>query len=319
MEKFDGMLTSIKCDQQSLTLTFEDDSSFAYAQKVWDWVNGADNHTFLMVTGRGDCGNHTHRTPYLVSSIAYDDERNIARLSATTGPWKDLVHSYELHVGSVPMSSDMGLEKRDYTKDASMSMAYDFQSNVKVKTGPVSGELVCKPCNINGKMKFEFIIKANLGIPVGFQFRMAPEGVFAQAALKLELASDYKSDKEVFKESVAKIPLSGISIPGNILTIGPVLDFQVGLEITGFEAAVSIQTGATATLPDTAVLQADLLNPSNNKFSSWVPKISTDPFTMQAKVSAYAQVFLDPALQLEAEALGKVALARIIQPTMSVN
>ena len=49
MEKFDGMLTSIECANDQLTLAFEDDATFAYAQNVWDWVNGADNHSFIMV------------------------------------------------------------------------------------------------------------------------------------------------------------------------------------------------------------------------------------------------------------------------------
>lgn len=67
MEKFAGMLTSVECTPQDMTLGFEDDTSFVYAQKVWDWVNGADNHTFLMVAGKGDCGNNAYRIPYLVS------------------------------------------------------------------------------------------------------------------------------------------------------------------------------------------------------------------------------------------------------------
>ncbi|KAF7513879.1 hypothetical protein GJ744_006493 [Endocarpon pusillum] len=108
MEKFEGMLTSAECNAQGMTPGFEDDSSFAYAQRVWDWVNGAENHTFLMVAGKGDCRNNPYRIPDLVHSIEYNEERNIARLDAMKGGWKDLAHSYELHVGSVPMSSDLG-------------------------------------------------------------------------------------------------------------------------------------------------------------------------------------------------------------------
>lgn len=102
------MLNSVECNRHGMTLAFEDDSYFAYAQRMWDWVNGADNYTFIMVAGQGDCGNNTRRLPYLVSTIAYDEERNTARLTAIMGSWKDLLHSYELHVGSVPMSSDLG-------------------------------------------------------------------------------------------------------------------------------------------------------------------------------------------------------------------
>lgn len=310
LERFDSILTHVSCSDTGLELTFEDDASFAYAQRVWDWVNGADNHNFLMVTGRGDCGDNANRIPYLVSKLAYDEDRNIARLTARTGEWKELVHTYELHVGSVPLSSaDLGLERRDYTKDAALSLAQDFRSKFKVKTGPVYGELVCDPCNTSGRLKFQFVIKATLGIPTGFQLRIAPEGVKAAATINLNVASDYglKWDKPTIGDqwTLGKVPLSGVSIPGGILTIGPVLDLQLGWELALFEIGFSYRFGATASLPDSAILQADLLSPSNNEFSGWAPKLASDGFSAQGRVSAYGKVFVNPALQLEAEALGR--------------
>jgi hypothetical protein len=305
MEKFDGMLTSIECAPQGMTLAFDDDSSFAYAQKVWDWVNGADNHTFLMVTGEDDCGPNTHRLPYLVSSIKYDEERNIARLNATAGSWKDLAHTYELRVGSVPISNDFGLSRRDYSRDLSMDLSANFPFKSKVGKGDVSGEIVCDPCYTAGKMKFEFVIKTKLAIPVGLEFRLAPQGVKARAALKLIVAGAFTSKKDLFRSPIAKIPLGGISIPPDILTLGPVLDIQLGAELGKFEGSISVQTGATAALPDTALLQANLLNPSENKFSSWAPSIDTDDITVEAKVSVALRMFLEAGLKIQAEALGK--------------
>lgn len=305
MEKFRGMLTSVECNRHGMTLAFEDDSSFAYAQRMWDWVNGADNHTFIMVAGQGDCGNNTRRLPYLVSTIAYDEERNTARLTAIMGSWKDLLHSYELRVGSVPMSSDLGLAKREWTKEASLDMSANLNFKKEIETGPVSGELVCDPCYTTGKMKFELVIEVRLNLQVNVNFRVAPQGVTAKATLALKVGSELKSEPINFKESMLKIPLSGISIPGGILTIGPVLDLSVGGELSAIEGSITVTTGATATLPDTAMLQADMLNPSNNKFSSWIPRIVKDDFTLQAKLSFSVQLFLEPALKLQAEALGK--------------
>lgn len=315
MEKFKGMLTSVKCNQHGMTLAFEDDSSFAYAQRTWDWVNGADNHTFVMVAGQGDCGNNTRRLPYLVSTIAYDEERNTARLTATLGSWKDLLHSYELRVGSVPMSSDLGLAKREWTKEASLDMSANLNFKKEVKTGSVYGEIVCDPCYTTGKMKFELVIEVRWNLQVNVQFRVAPQGVTAKATLALKVGSELISEPKTFKESMIKIPLSGISIPGGILTIGPVLDVSVGGELSSIEGSVTVTVGATASLPDTAVLQADMLNPSKNKFSSWVPRIVKDDFTLQAKLSFSLQMFLEPALKLQAEALGKDSEEIFVQPS----
>ncbi|KAI9680773.1 MAG: hypothetical protein M1817_004213 [Caeruleum heppii] len=304
MENFDGMLTSVDCGAQGLTLGFEDDTSFAYAQRVWDWVNGAENHTFLMVVGKGDCGSNKNRLPYLVSSIAYDEERNIASLTATEGSWKDLAHSYELRVGRVPMSTDLGLQRRDWTKDASMGLSADLGFKTKVQTGPVSGELQCNPCYTTGNINFEFVIKTSYQIPVGLRIRMAPQGVKLGATLRLNVASHFNTKQGLPERSLLKIPLSGISIPGGILTIGPVLDLQLGGEVK-FEGVISITSGATATIPDTAVLQADLLDPSNNEFSSWVPSIVKEDTKVQGKVAAVLKLWLEPALKLQAEALGQ--------------
>ena len=187
MEKFDGMLTFIECTPQGMTLAFDDDSSFAYAQKMWDWVNGADNHAFLMVTGEDDCGPNTHRLPYLVSSIKYDQERNIARLDATAGSWKDLAHSYELRMGSVPISSDLGLSRREFSRDLSMDLSADFPFKAKVAKGAVSGELICDPCYTAGKMSFEFLVKTKFLKPESLEFRLAPQGIKAKVSLALRL------------------------------------------------------------------------------------------------------------------------------------
>ena len=305
MEKFDGLLTSIKCNNQGMSLTFEDDSAFAYAQKVWDWVNGDDNHTFIMVAGKGDCGDNPYRIPYRVSKIHYDEKRNTAKLTATAGSWKSLIHSYELHVGQIPTSSEFGLERRDYTKDASFDLAANFGSKLKIKTSAVFGELVCNPCSTSGRIKFEFIAKTKLLIPTDLIFKMSPEAVKAEFGLTFELASDYGMKKDFRNQwSLGKIPLAGVAIPGGVLTLGPVLDFQVGVEVTGPEIGIKISTGATASLPNSAILQADLLNPSKNQFSGWLPSFETKEITAQGRASAYVKIYNEPALQLQGEALG---------------
>ena len=307
LEKFDGLLTHVECNQRGLSLTFEDDESFAYAKRVWDWVNGAENHEFLMVAGRGDCGDNDRRIPYLISSLSFDEAGNIAHLSGKTGEWQDLMHTYELRVGSVPVGNGLRLARRDYTKDLSVPLGANFQSKLKIKAGRIFVEFNCNPCYTEGNLDLEFIAKTELKIPVDLQFRAAPRGVKAVGNLRFELASDYDSkvDTTGIKRSLGKIPLAGASIPA-ILTLGPVLDFQVGFEIVGFEGGFSFTVGATAELPDSAVLQVDLLNPSNNQFSSWIPRLTYQPLQAQARIATYGKIFLDPTFALEAEFLGMV-------------
>lgn len=72
-----------------------------------------ENHTLLMVAGAGDCGNNPHCKLYRVSDLVYDEAANTANLRAKTGPWEDLLHSYEFHVGRILMSDVIRLEQRD--------------------------------------------------------------------------------------------------------------------------------------------------------------------------------------------------------------
>ncbi|KAI9838419.1 MAG: hypothetical protein M1837_002502 [Sclerophora amabilis] len=304
MEKFHGMLSSVKCSPQGMELEFEDDGSFAYAQKVWDWVNGADNHTFLMVAGKGDCGPNTIRTPYLVSRITYDEGRNIANLDATEGTWKDLAHSFELHVGRIPMDQALGLRRRDYTKDVYMDLATNLGMRVKVETGPIVGELVCDPCYTAGRMHFELVIKTWNFVPNGVVMKLSPEGVKVAASLRLDVKSNFGTKTKLPPFEFPKIPLSGVSIPGGVLTLGPVLVITLGGEVK-LEGGISVTAGASATLPDSALMQVDLLSPSKNQFSGWSPDIATEPLKMQARVSATWKEYLEPVLQLQAEALGQ--------------
>jgi hypothetical protein len=48
MEKFSGLTKSIKCTQSQIDIQFKDSASYAYAKQVWDWVNGADNHSLFV-------------------------------------------------------------------------------------------------------------------------------------------------------------------------------------------------------------------------------------------------------------------------------
>jgi hypothetical protein len=265
-----------------------------------------------MVAGKGDCGNNTMRIPYLVNSIKYDEARNIAYLNATAGEWKDFVHTYELQLGSVPMPGELSHQKRDYTKNMAIDIAQDFSIKAKVKIGPIFTELRCLECYTAGKFNFEFRMKTILEVPVGLQFRLNPQGVKARARLRMDIDAEVNSKTALVKPDPPffTIPLSPYSM-GGVLSLGPVLDVGFGLELSGLEAAISIIAGATATISDSAVLQADLLDPSNNQFSGWIPNFDMDELELQAKFQMALKAYFVPSLRLEAEALGKCSYSEI--------
>ena len=137
---------------------------------------------------------------------------------------------------------------------------------------------------------------------------MYPENVKAEFILNLDFVSTTSQPKDKKtglnkRWTLAKIPLAGVAIPGDILTLGPVIDFQVGIEYAG-EMGLKLSTGGKASLPNSAIVEADLLHSENNKFSGWVPQFDAQPLKLEGRVSAKIKPYLEPTLQLEGQAIG---------------
>lgn len=303
MERFHGMLKTVKCTNNSMTISFVDDESYRYAQRAWDWVNGADNHSFVMVASKGDCGDNRWRIPYNVHNIVYDDKTVTAQLDAQVAQWSDVAHTYHLRAGHIPAD---GLTQRDISKSTSLSMNTDFRFKNKIKVDKTSLELRCDPCKTSGSIGFEFNVVTDNLIPQTVEFKAAPKGVQAEMALQVILASEAKISLPPIKFGSFPLP-GGLSIPGGILNFGPTLQAQYKADLIG-QLAVSFGTGFTATIPDSALLQVDLLNTEKNKFSPWTPSIDINPpkFDVnQARVNFKISHYVELALVLGAEVLNK--------------
>lgn len=311
MERFYGMLKSVNCTDHDMTLTFNDDATFAYAQRVWDWVNGADNHTFVMIAGVGDCEWNKQRQPYNVSTITYDEVGNVARLITKQTSWKTIAHSYDLNVGHVPITDNrlsMGdvskdLSLRDVSKDFSIDVSSAFPFHIEIPKNGLTTTLECTSCTTSGKINLELKASQKNFIPTGASIKISPQGVSAKAEIKLTESGQLTEAIE-FEKSIQQIPLEAIKIPG-IVNIGPNLDILVGFEISSIEGSASISTGATASLKDSAIVELNLLTPSDNKFSDWTPDVQKLPVVVDAKVSGGLQIYAKPAIKLVAEVLGR--------------
>lgn len=303
MEQFDGMVTSIECTDENIEMVFEDDGTFAYAQHVWDWVNGADNHSFVMVAGPGDCGN-TARTTYIVSSIAYDEEANKAVLAATQSNWAAVAHSYDLVVGGVAETrSADAVRARDIDKSTSIDFVHDLPFSLALGAQGLEARIACTNCSTTGSFDMEFKVSQKFFVPTGASMKIKPKGVSAIAQIKLSGSGDL-IEPLVKEFTILEIPISGLKIPG-VLDLGPFLTVSVGAELAPLSLSAGIQSGATARIDDAAILEADLLNPEKNSFSGWEPIIDVVDVRVDASISGAVAVFLKPAIELQAEALGR--------------
>ncbi|KAF1997124.1 hypothetical protein P154DRAFT_537442 [Amniculicola lignicola CBS 123094] len=300
MESFDGMTKSIECNPDTVAITFNDDATFAYAQKVWDWVNGVENNSFVSIAGPGDCGDNENRKPFVVSTIAYDEEANKATLAAQWSDWQTVAHTYDLVVGSVAQGP---MAKRDIEKSTSIDFNHDLPFSFAVGANGLNAAIACTNCSSTGQFDMEFKLSTKFFVPTGASMKLSPKGVSAIAQVKLS-GSGSVTDSLTKEFEIIAIPIGGLNIPG-VLELGPFLTVSVGAELSAISITASVTGGATAKLSDHALLEVDLLDPTKNTFSGWEPMIDTVDVKVDASISGGVAVFLKPAIELKAEALGQ--------------
>jgi hypothetical protein len=309
MENFEGMFESCSCPtgQGEMKMKFSSDETFAYAQRVWDWVNGADNHSFVMVAGPGDCGDNKHRIPFNISSISYDEAANVATLKANASDWKTLAHTYDLVVGHAPTAPSHGnsneVAKRDFDKDFSIDFAHSFPFQASLTIGKITGAIACTNCSTTGSFATTFKVSTKFFIPTGASMTVQPRSVSAIGQVKLS-GSGAITDSETRTLDIVKIPIDALEIPG-VLDFGPFLTFSLGVQLNSVTIGASIQGGGKATISDNAVLNIDLLHPDKNDFSGWTPQVEALPVRVDASITGGVSLFTQAALELRADALGQ--------------
>lgn len=304
MEKFLPLTKAILCNNQSgISMTFRDNSTFERAKQLWDWANGAENRSFILVAGAGDCGWNVHRQPFIIQSVDFTGA-DTAKLNGRLASWQDVAHSFHLVVGRVGNNgTQFQPAKRDYTKDFSIPMDLDFPFQVGLSADGVSSTLTCSDCGTSGHFNIELDISTWLFIPTGASVKIYPSGLQATAELTWSLAGELSGTLNKEWTPVSIPTPATLEIP-EVLTIGPTLNLVVGITLDALKAQAIISGGAIASISDSAIIEIDLLDPLNNKFSGWLPSVEALPFSVDAEITATVGAYLALALALEAEALG---------------
>lgn len=308
MERFDSILSQTTCTNDSVSLTFVDAASFKYAQQVWDWVNGVDNHSFVMIAGAGDCGWNDHRQPFVVYKIDYEEGTFSAHLTARAAGFSEVVHSFDIHVGAKPDS----LQRRapDYHKGGKFDISTSFSPALKFSEGALKAEIKCDKCGTSGALNVELDLKTTAGIPTSAQISVSPQSLKVPIPITITLTDTFptspepKSASDSFQLFKAPLPYS-ITIPGDVLHIGPALDMEIAIELSNLTGSVVLSTGWTASVSDNSLFQLDLLDQSNNDIRGWVPAVQQLPTQLDAKITAAASAGIQTSIILEANILSE--------------
>jgi hypothetical protein len=309
MQRFKGMTQSVTCSNNSIDIVFNDNTTFAYAKNVWDWVNGADNHTFVMVVGTGDCGWNEHRVPFTVSTLAYNDATITASLTANASNWSEAIHSYILDVGAMPIPANATKLRRefgdiDYNKDLSLDFNHILPSaSISIPADGFSVSFACISCGTTGSWDFGFHLETSFLVPRKAYATLNPKGVSLVINPKVTLSADLSSSYKLSQDFLT-VPLGGITIPGGILDVGPEIVFSAGVTIGPLTGSASISSGVTISVPDAASLTVDI-KASTLSSSGWDPVVSEQPIVVSAQLSGGIKAYVRAQIQLTAKAFGQ--------------
>lgn len=299
MEKFQPLLQSTQCTNKSMTMDFKDERSYQYGQRLWQWVNDADDRKFVLVAGNGHCGWNEHRLPFVVSNVLFSDAKNTISVIGYVSDWKTVAHTYELFVGGHPSS-----EKRDIDHTFSLDFNHALPlSSKSLSTGDFKFTYDCEDCGTKGEFDFQFELKTELFIPTGVSMTLSPQGVSANFNPRLGLSANFTGTKSDEME-LGKIPIDGLTIPGGILDLGPEIVFSWGYALGPIVGTAGVSTGVSIGLEDSAELKIDLTSPDVSA-RGWTPKVTKKPITVDASISGGIKVNAKAAIQLALEALGE--------------
>lgn len=301
MEKFRHLLKSVDCTDNSMVVEFEDSRAFGYTQNGWQWVNDDDDRKLILVAGSKHCGWNAHRTPFLVSSIVFDKPSLKVTLSGVASDWKRLFRNYELTVGNVPESST---NRRDWDPSTSLNFNHNIplSMSIPIPNSNVSVDISCNGCKNKGSFDLGAHIKTSYGVPEYATLSLSPNDVSAKFTPRLGLSGNM-TDAISNEYELGKIPISGISIPGGVLELGPEIVFSFGYQVGPVQGSAGITSGVTLSLADSAQLEIDFLSPDVSA-GGWTPQVKTVPMKIDAKIEAGVEVYTKAEVQLTASVLG---------------
>ena len=312
MERFRHLLKSIDCTSHGMEVEFDSSRAFDYTQRGWQWVNDDDDRKLILIAGSKGCGWNAHRTPFIISSIAFDKSSLKAKLTGAKSTWKKLFRNYELNLGNVPESSSSSPERRDWDPSTSLSFNHPIPLNtaINIPGTNVSVDVTCDDCKTTGSFDLGVHIKTEAGIPNAASFTLAPNGVSASFIPKLSLSGNVTQDLSDEHE-IIKFPVEGISIPGGVFDLGPQIVLSYGYEIGPVQGSAEVSAGVTLSLADSAGLEIDLLSPDVSA-GGWTPRVQTKPMTVNAEIEAGVEIYTKAEVQLEASVLGRCTCTALV-------
>jgi hypothetical protein len=326
IEKFAQKLKSLSCgtkENKVMTLQFVDKDTFEYAKSAWDWVNKKDINKFTVVTQPDQCYKGDNRSPYLVSKISFDDATLTALLDAEEKEWDQVVQQAQLKViheyidRNTANSTHTNLVRRG---DVNMDLTHSFDGNIfkfdktdvltsglgisadaTIKTG---GSIIADFDIVWTKPKVFGLFKSPVPIPTDAKMTIHPQGVNALFELRMDADGKLGKALDWTLTPEIEIPVGALNVKG-LLQVGPFVTLGVHFGSTALEGTAQFKVGATATIDDSASVNVQLLDASQNGISNWTPKFDKVGPEYSAEISGNLKAWVELGVSIKVEALSK--------------
>lgn len=311
IENFAKELKSIKCGtpEEGMTMTFQDQKSFDYAQKQWKWVDDEDINHFILVTEPDQCYQGDDRSPYLVKTINFDKSRLTACLKAEEVSWKDVAQNFHLSTTHEYVNPDTAnithphLVRKDEDAKFDLTMNYDQPIfNFPKESDQTSGLSLSANAKIStgGSMVADFEIDTFLGFPTDVSLKVYPQGVYGQIMLELNADGTLGKPLDWALTPEIEIPVGALNIKG-ILELGPYITMGVHLGTSALTGTATWSAGAKASLKDSAEVNAVLLGDGENSIKDWDPIFEKIDPTFSAEIGGNVKAWGELGVQFKAE------------------
>lgn len=266
-------ITSVKCTDAAVSMTFSDTASVKAASTAWPTSN------FIIITYSpdGGCNTADERGFYTISDLVFDEASFTATASGVRSALDEQSEDAVVEFDTITAPTKRDLEASiggeihgTLVDTENLKIVVDtakFESNIRIKGGFRFNFLKFKPSKMYLDVDYSGLMNLNVSTTV---------------------AASFSSD--IYNYEPLSASVSAFSIPG-ILDVGPIAQFGLGVEF-----AASGTVDATLGLHSEIVngqVHLDLLNSNKSSTSGWKPAT-----TVSSDVSAEVSLQLNPYLNL---------------------
>lgn len=301
-----------------MVLTFINQAAFTYAQKQWKWVDDQDINHFILVTEANQCYQGNDRSPWLVSSVKFDQQKLMATVTAQEKEWHEVARNFHLHLGheyvdpatanvthphlkrsdgSSTMDLTMSVKQKlfDFAKDSSDTKGMALRADGEISTG--------------GLLIADFDMETSWGIPQDVNINIHPQGAWGQILLNIDADGTLGKALDWALTPEIEIPVGALNIKG-LLQIGPFVTFGVHFGSSALQGTGTITTGAKGTLKDSAEVKVQLKHPDQNSIKDWDPTFEKIDPAFSAEIGGNLRTWGELGVQIKVEALGRKSSLR---------